>query len=830
MKKVYLFLLIPVLAILGFSRPTFAQCNVNSIDSFEATDPIDMQYPYGFVMGSYSPDYEILEGSLFYEGNFIGQYTFEAGFIFLGDLMPGDYYLETCAGIEYFTINPLSCDMEVLYYSTVDIPAAGCGNTGMMDFTVTSSSPQTFYYQLTNMDNFDVYNGTDDGFGLIHIDQLPAGTYMVQISTDMDIDNSSCVYTNFLTINEPSCDMSIPTINVTNASGPNDMDGSILVTVSGLSCLNGPGGPSYIVYAEYGGVYFGDLTYNSGSGTYTLDNLAPGDYTIIASNGSNSCFASELGTVGIDNNGGCNIPTPVINVKNTTVICNGEPSKLDVGYGYDSYQWVYNGSVLIPTSIAGTDHEYWAYLEGNYSCIVTLNGCTATSNSVFVSAPLSPPINFPDTIYSCDNSITLTAPDDFDTYLWSTFETTVSTTITNDGWYGLAAGVSSMQCGVVDTFYVSLNNTSPVADINIIGNNPFCEGTSVFLETSSNDNILWSTGETTSTIEITDGGTYSLTVTNTYGCEDVNSVTLSTQVCVPPTQITGGACGNMTLVKTSAIISTPVAGATQYEFEFSNTNGVYAVKFTPNNYVLLHSVTPTIDWGTTWSIRVRAYIGNLYGAWSTPCTIGLVPDPSQNATPTTKLRPEDCGRLNYRINANNRIVANQVLGAVQYEFEFSELGSGNIIASEVRPNKVLFFNTMSPILPYPAQYNVRVRTRAGGSGTWSPWGDYCLIGIIGLNKEAAPSFDNAIDVDGPYFDLAAVPNPFNEVTSLVINSSENENINIKIFDLTGKLVEELNATTNNKVVVGAELSKGVYLVKAMTESGNETIVRLVKTN
>jgi hypothetical protein len=314
---------------------------------------------------------------------------------------------------------------------------------------------------------------------------------------------------------------------------------------------------------------------------YELNGLMAGAYTVVADNGGSTCFDSEVVTVGEPN--GCNLPSPTINATNTT-ICNGSPAILGVPFGYDSYQWVYNGSFLISTGLVGTDPVYWAYLEGNYSCIITENGCTAVSNSVFVSAPLSPEINFPDTIYACDNQVTLTAPAAFTSYLWSTLDTTESVTLSTDGWYGLAAGVDALVCGVVDSFYVSLNNTAPVAEITVVGNNPFCAGTSITLESSSSNNNSWSTGATTQSISVNMDGTYSLSVSNTIGCVATDEVTVTSQNCVPPTQLANGVCGNLNYVRTSAITCASVAGATQYEWEFSNTNGVYATKLTPVNY------------------------------------------------------------------------------------------------------------------------------------------------------------------------------------------------------------------------------------------------------
>jgi hypothetical protein len=48
--------------------------------------------------------------------------------------------------------------------------------------------------------------------------------------------------------------------------------------------------------------------------------------------------------------------------------------------------------------------------------------------------------------------------------------------------------------------------------------------------------------------------------------------------------------------------------------------------------------------------------------------------------------------------------------------------------------------------------------------------------------------------------------------------------------MTGKVVDELNVTSNERFNTGAGLSKGIYLIKARSENGKLITSRLVKTN
>ncbi|MGV2480367.1 UNVERIFIED_CONTAM: T9SS type A sorting domain-containing protein, partial [Salmonella enterica subsp. enterica serovar Weltevreden] len=63
------------------------------------------------------------------------------------------------------------------------------------------------------------------------------------------------------------------------------------------------------------------------------------------------------------------------------------------------------------------------------------------------------------------------------------------------------------------------------------------------------------------------------------------------------------------------------------------------------------------------------------------------------------------------------------------------------------------------------------------------------------------------------FDVLAYPNPFNGVCSLNLLSYQvNENVVIRVYDATGKLVEAHNLLPGDvkKLEIGADYAKGLY--------------------
>jgi len=520
----------------------------------------------------------------------------------------------------------------------------------------------------------------------------------------------------------------------------------------------------------------------------------------------------------------CPYPTPTVNVVNG-VICNGSPAILSVPDIYDSYQWYWGG---VPVPVAATDYGYWAVVQGNYYLEVVLNGCTTLTAPVFVSAPLVQPLNFADTLYSCTNELFIQLDTNiYDSFQWSNGLGTSSITITQSGWVGVGVGISALSCGVADTFWVELNKPSPTVNINTIGANPFCENTSIILESDNPTGNVWSNGATTQSIVVSTPGLYTVTVENYFGCTATDGVQADQIPCAPTSSLLPIFCPNYNLVQTSAIGCIVVNGATQYEWKFMTNGNTYATKFTPTPYLVLHNVSPQITWGNIYQVQVRPFVAGQWGVFGNVCEIGLVPQPTPATIPQTQLRPQDCGKLNYRLNNDNRLVANIVYQAVAYEFEFSNVLTGNVVATKVVQNPLCFLNTVTPTLPVPAQYNVRVRAFYGG--IWGLYGNSCLIGIIGVNKEEEESTPSEIVIEQEYFiEAGAYPNPFDNNAVLSIVSSQNETLQVTVYDITGKIVEEFNAVSNENIAFGEAYNRGLYFINVSSKNGFVKNLKVIK--
>ncbi|MDD3685715.1 MAG: T9SS type A sorting domain-containing protein, partial [Bacteroidales bacterium] len=124
-------------------------------------------------------------------------------------------------------------------------------------------------------------------------------------------------------------------------------------------------------------------------------------------------------------------------------------------------------------------------------------------------------IAFEDTVLLCaGSSLTLTAPLG-DTYEWGEGEDTQEIEVTEEGWYYLTVTIAT--CSGNDSTYVQLVELPETFDL---GEDIYtCAASYLITGPEVIDlDYLWSTLETTQSIEVTETGTYTLTLLNENGC------------------------------------------------------------------------------------------------------------------------------------------------------------------------------------------------------------------------------------------------------------------------------------------------------------------------
>lgn len=343
-------------------------------------------------------------------------------------------------------------------------------------------------------------------------------------------------------------------------------------------------------------------------------------------------------------------PSPSITITGNTTLCNGQTATLSASQNYSSYQWSTGATsksitvstagtytltvtsangctataapVVISTSIPDVTISasgpltwcgsgsvtlsvptYSSYLwstgattqsivvttSGTYSCTVTdANGCTGASNAVTVTAgsSLSPNISSSNGIYLCSGQSTvLSTTQSFQSYQWSTGDTTSTITVTQSGTYTVTVTDASGCTGVSSPFTVTaVSSLSPT--ITAGSATKFCTGGFVVLSvTEPYATYQWSNGATTQSITVTTSGTYSCTVSNGSSCSGTsNSITVSVVSSLDKPVITTSVGGNTWCESENAFMTTTATGYT-YQWSKGNTNlaGATNINYTPTS-------------------------------------------------------------------------------------------------------------------------------------------------------------------------------------------------------------------------------------------------------
>ncbi len=372
---------------------------------------------------------------------------------------------------------------------------------------------------------------------------------------------------------------------------------------------------------------------------------------------------------------------------------------------------------------------------------------------------------------------------------------------------------------------VTINPLPVASTITAGGPTTFCSGEWVAL--SGNVGGTWSNGDVTASSIITTGGNYFVTNSNSCGSVTSNSITVTVITCnnLPVTKLRTDDCGRLNYrLQTNNRIIADYIGAGPYEFEFTNSSSQVVATAQGSNVLYLNNVTPALSAPATYTVKVRAITNSTWGNFGPPCTIGILGD----AIPAnTKLRDADCGKLNYRLNTNNRLIADNVGGGT-YEFEFTNTTTSVVTTKQVAGN-TLYLNTVTPTLGVPAQYNVRVR--ANVNGVWGNFGATCLIGITSVAREAAPYVDGSEEgslTDLSSLKLSVYPNPYSGETNLMIQSPVNEKIQASVYDMIGNNVWNKQVNANENYMIGSEFAKGTYIIKALNNNGNQLMYRMIK--
>ena len=79
------------------------------------------------------------------------------------------------------------------------------------------------------------------------------------------------------------------------------------------------------------------------------------------------------------------------------------------------------------------------------------------------------------------------------------------------------------------------------------------------------------------------------------------------------------------------------------------------------------------------------------------------------------------------------------------------------------------------------------------------------------------------------FNVRVYPNPFSDQFRLSVSSSSDDNLEIRVFDVLGQLIENRRGVAFvTDISFGSKLARGVYLVE-VTQGEKTQVIRVVKS-
>ncbi len=388
------------------------------------------------------------------------------------------------------------------------------------------------------------------------ISQASAGIYTVLVT-----DSFGCSVTNTVTVGEPAEIELAATVSSPSCGGN---DGSVDVTVSG-------GNSPY----EY--------LWSSGDTTQDLINVPAGTYTLTVTDAS-LCTNTITATVALIQD------SLVASFTINNNVCLGEPMNIVNTSSNVSGQLFYFWDFGNGTSSTNLTPVYTYPSAGTYvlSLRVLSNlGCADSFAQVITvfDTPDATITASPDNSICAGDTATLSALSGYISYSWSDGSTTEEIEVSAANIYTITV-TDANGCSATGSITLTVNPL-PNATIAAYPDDRICERDTATLSAPSGmTSYVWSQGSITNSIQVTDQGTYNVTVTDANGCSATDDIDI-TLLPLPDAAITATP-GNSICEGEIAVLIAPSGNNTTYAWSTGATGnaidvlveGIYRVTVT----------------------------------------------------------------------------------------------------------------------------------------------------------------------------------------------------------------------------------------------------------
>jgi gliding motility-associated-like protein len=369
------------------------------------------------------------------------------------------------------------------------------------------------------------------------IDVVTDGTYIVTVTS------ATCSGTGSATV-------------IVNPLPTPQIDGNAAICANETSTLSVSGG----AFASY--------EWQDGSFSDTYVATTTGAYSVTVTD-NNGCSAAANFDLTVNSN-------PIVSIDGLTGFCPNSSTDLTALPAGATYEW----------SNAAVTQTITATTAGVYEVTVTdANTCSASAAINVTQYILDAPI-LSDATICADETATLDAGI-YDTYIWSSSETTQSITVNTANTYSVTVSDANA-CTATASAVITVN---PLPALSISGSTSICPNSTLTLSaTTGMSSYLWDTNDGVingalngETIDITSAGTYTVVVSDANSCTATASLTV-----IPSNSLSVNIGGDTNLCQTESTTLDAGTGFTSYIWSNAETTQTITVSPTDDT---MYSVT-----------------------------------------------------------------------------------------------------------------------------------------------------------------------------------------------------------------------------------------------
>lgn len=365
---------------------------------------------------------------------------------------------------------------------------------------------------------------------------------------------------------------------------------------------------------------------------------------------------------------------------------------------------------------------------------------------------------------------------------------------------------------------------NPTVSISANGAGSLCAGQSVTLTSSAGTDFVWSTGETTQSITVSQAGTYTVTTTSYCGTgtSDAFEVTINPTPDAPTVTGDDELCAGQSATLTST--GTDVVWTDDQGFEVGTGNTFTTPSLSASTTYFAHDVNFTA--GVDYNVGL---LDNSAGGGYFTGDQWLIFDAMEPfILRSVKVYADGDGNRTIRLldQGGNQVQAGTFFipdGESRVTLDFNvPAGSNYELRVDGTPN--LWRNNTGVSYPYDIANTVSIHTSSAGGNYYYFFYDWEVV--VGESTCAGPQTAHAITVD-PCIgidegtdmndNISVYPNPNNGQFTFDIEIPGTAHFNLSVVDMMGKVVygkELRNITGNYKQNIDLEgIADGIYFVR-----------------